>query len=58
VKKLSANFFLPKMTKEKAAEHKALGNKDFQAKNFESAIKHFTNAIEEDDSDHVFFSNR
>jgi tetratricopeptide (TPR) repeat protein len=44
--------------KEKAAEAKALGNKEFQAKNFKAAIEHFTEAIKHDPTDHVFFSNR
>lgn len=46
------------MTREKALEHKALGNADFTGKNYEAAIKHFTNAIAEDPTDHVFYSNR
>eukprot|EP00405_Crypthecodinium_cohnii_P017933 CAMPEP_0206443610 /NCGR_PEP_ID=MMETSP0324_2-20121206/14459_1 /ASSEMBLY_ACC=CAM_ASM_000836 /TAXON_ID=2866 /ORGANISM="Crypthecodinium cohnii, Strain Seligo" /LENGTH=580 /DNA_ID=CAMNT_0053911555 /DNA_START=99 /DNA_END=1841 /DNA_ORIENTATION=+ len=44
--------------KEKAAECKAKGNAAFSAKNFEEAIKHFTEAISHDPTDHVFFSNR
>mmetsp|Transcript_4753 Transcript_4753/g.6065 ORF Transcript_4753/g.6065 Transcript_4753/m.6065 type:complete len:118 (-) Transcript_4753:94-447(-) len=44
--------------KEKAAEAKAKGNTAFQAKSYEEAIKHFTEAIKHDPSDHVFFSNR
>jgi len=44
--------------KAKAAEAKALGNKEFSAKNFDEAIVHFTEAIKHDASDHVFFSNR
>jgi len=44
--------------KEKAAAAKAKGNADFQAKNFEEAIKHFTEAISHDGTDHVFYSNR
>ncbi|CAE7425255.1 unnamed protein product [Symbiodinium pilosum] len=44
--------------KAKAAEAKAKGNVEFQAKNFKEAIKHFTEAIKHDPSDHVFFSNR
>jgi len=44
--------------KEKAAAAKAKGNAAFQAKNFEEAIKHFTEAISHDATDHVFFSNR
>mmetsp|Transcript_96606 Transcript_96606/g.201906 ORF Transcript_96606/g.201906 Transcript_96606/m.201906 type:complete len:611 (-) Transcript_96606:110-1942(-) len=46
------------VNKEKAAEHKAKGNIDFQAKRFAEAIEHFTEAIKEDPTDHVFFSNR
>eukprot|EP00391_Amoebophrya_sp_Ameob2_P010665 CAMPEP_0178995436 /NCGR_PEP_ID=MMETSP0795-20121207/7827_1 /TAXON_ID=88552 /ORGANISM="Amoebophrya sp., Strain Ameob2" /LENGTH=572 /DNA_ID=CAMNT_0020687745 /DNA_START=101 /DNA_END=1820 /DNA_ORIENTATION=+ len=46
------------MTREKALEHKALGNTEFQAQNYPEAVKHFTNAIAEDDTDHVFYSNR
>ncbi|CAD7935112.1 unnamed protein product [Amoebophrya sp. A120] len=46
------------MTREKALEHKALGNKDFTAGNFAEAVTHFTNAIAEDATDHVFYSNR
>lgn len=44
--------------KEKAAEAKAKGNKEFSAKNFPAAIEHFTEAISHDPTDHVFFSNR
>ncbi|CAK9074980.1 unnamed protein product [Durusdinium trenchii] len=44
--------------KAKAAEAKAKGNTEFQAKNFKEAIKHFTEAIKHDPTDHVFFSNR
>jgi len=44
--------------KEKAAAAKAKGNAAFQAKNFEEAIKHFTEAISHDGTDHVFYSNR
>mmetsp|Transcript_19087 Transcript_19087/g.44616 ORF Transcript_19087/g.44616 Transcript_19087/m.44616 type:complete len:590 (-) Transcript_19087:247-2016(-) len=44
--------------KEKALEAKAKGNTAFQAKNYEEAIKHFTEAIKHDPTDHVFFSNR
>jgi len=46
------------MTREKALEHKSLGNADFTKGNFKEAIVHFTNAIAEDATDHVFFSNR
>lgn len=41
-----------------AAEAKAKGNAAFQAKDFKEAIKHFTEAIKHDPTDHVFFSNR
>lgn len=44
--------------KEKAQAAKAKGNAEFQAKNFKEAIKHFTEAIKFDGSDHVFYSNR
>jgi len=46
------------MSREKALEFKALGNKEFQAGNFEVAAEHFSDAIQEDPTDHVFFSNR
>lgn len=41
-----------------ASEAKAKGNAAFQAKDFKEAIKHFTEAIKHDPTDHVFFSNR
>lgn len=41
-----------------AADAKAKGNTAFAEKNYEEAIKHFTEAIKCDPSDHVFFSNR
>mmetsp|Transcript_76943 Transcript_76943/g.243138 ORF Transcript_76943/g.243138 Transcript_76943/m.243138 type:complete len:578 (+) Transcript_76943:71-1804(+) len=44
--------------KEKAQEAKAKGNAAFQAKNYEEAVRHFTEAIGFDSTDHVFFSNR
>eukprot|EP00933_Yihiella_yeosuensis_P042745 TRINITY_DN3741_c2_g1_i1.p1 TRINITY_DN3741_c2_g1~~TRINITY_DN3741_c2_g1_i1.p1 ORF type:complete len:587 (+),score=204.88 TRINITY_DN3741_c2_g1_i1:96-1856(+) len=44
--------------KAKAQECKAKGNTAFQTKDFKEAIKHFTEAIENDPTDHVFFSNR
>lgn len=49
---------MPEMSREKALEHKAKGNEEFQKQNFAEAEKHFTNAISEDPSDHVFYSNR
>jgi stress-induced-phosphoprotein 1 len=42
----------------KVAETKAKGNAAFKAQNYEEAIRHFTEAIKLDSSDHVFFSNR
>jgi len=44
--------------KEKAQAAKAKGNAEFSAKNYKAAIKHFTEAIGFDPSDHVFYSNR
>jgi len=44
--------------KERAAEHKAKGNEAFSAGNWLQAVECFTEAIEEDPSDQVFFSNR
>jgi len=44
--------------KAKAGECKAKGNTAFQAKDYPEAIKHFTEAIGHDPTDHVFFSNR
>jgi stress-induced-phosphoprotein 1 len=41
-----------------AAELKTLGNTAFSAGNFEEAIKHFSQAIEVDPSNHVLYSNR
>mmetsp|Transcript_16644 Transcript_16644/g.49794 ORF Transcript_16644/g.49794 Transcript_16644/m.49794 type:complete len:583 (-) Transcript_16644:8-1756(-) len=41
-----------------AVDFKNEGNKAFAAKDYEKAIECFTKAIELDDSDHVFFSNR
>eukprot|EP01054_Gregarina_sp_Poly1_P011024 Gregarina_sp_Poly_1__11023@NODE_87_length_15225_cov_52_775630_g75_i0_p3_GENE_NODE_87_length_15225_cov_52_775630_g75_i0NODE_87_length_15225_cov_52_775630_g75_i0_p3_ORF_typecomplete_len550_score113_69TPR_1/PF00515_28/0_00015TPR_1/PF00515_28/0_0023TPR_1/PF00515_28/6_6e07TPR_1/PF00515_28/1_8e05TPR_1/PF00515_28/0_07TPR_1/PF00515_28/6_8e06TPR_1/PF00515_28/0_0084TPR_1/PF00515_28/4_8e05TPR_1/PF00515_28/6_5e09TPR_2/PF07719_17/4_6e07TPR_2/PF07719_17/0_0072TPR_2/PF07719_17/3_2e06TPR_2/PF07719_17/1_4e06TPR_ len=41
-----------------AQELKQLGNAAFQAKNFEEAILHFTNAIAVEPTDHVLYSNR
>lgn len=42
----------------KANEYKTLGNKEFQANNYEAAIEHFTKAIELNPNDHLFYSNR
>ena len=41
-----------------AVELKALGNKAFVAKDYQTAIKHFSDAIELDPTNHVLFSNR
>eukprot|EP00398_MALV-I-01_sp_L67-1_P000484 gene484-491_t len=46
------------MSKEIAAEHKKKGNEFFVKKDFEPAIAEFTKAIENDPTDHVFYSNR
>lgn len=42
----------------KATEFKNLGNEAFKNKNYEEAIKYFTQAIECNPNDHVFYSNR
>lgn len=41
-----------------AEEHKAKGNAALVAKNFSEAIEHYTNAINVDGTNHVFYSNR
>lgn len=41
-----------------AAEFKDIGNKHLQAKQFDEAIKAYTEAINLNPNDHVFFSNR
>eukprot|EP00658_Telonema_sp_P-2_P011834 TRINITY_DN14532_c0_g1_i1.p1 TRINITY_DN14532_c0_g1~~TRINITY_DN14532_c0_g1_i1.p1 ORF type:complete len:596 (-),score=219.51 TRINITY_DN14532_c0_g1_i1:314-2062(-) len=41
-----------------AQEAKAKGNAAFSAGNFEEAVKHYSDAIGHDASDHVFYSNR
>jgi len=41
-----------------AADFKAKGNKHLQAKEFDEAIQAYTEAINIDPTDHVFFSNR
>lgn len=43
---------------DKATELKNLGNEAFKNKNYEEAIKYFTQAIECNPNDHVFYSNR
>lgn len=43
---------------DKANEFKTLGNEAFKSKQYEEAIKYFTQAIECNPNDHVFFSNR
>jgi len=40
------------------ATFKELGTKAFTAKDYPSAVKHFTDAIKENPSDHTLFSNR
>jgi len=44
--------------KERALEFKTKGNEAFSAGNWLLAVNAFTEAIQEDPSDHVFFSNR
>jgi L1 cell adhesion molecule like protein len=44
--------------KERAQEHKEKGNEAFSAGNWLLAVNEFTEAIQEDPSDKVFFSNR
>ena len=46
------------MSRERALEHKAKGNEFFKNQEFAKAIEAFSEAIEEDPTDHVFFSNR
>jgi len=41
-----------------AEEQKELGNKAFSAKEYEKAIEYYTAAIQIDDKNHVYFSNR
>lgn len=41
-----------------ANAYKDLGNKAFQAKNFEEAIRNYSEAINLNPNDHVFYSNR
>lgn len=51
---LDANF----LNKMEAGKEKELGNKAFAAKDFETAIQHFTKCIQLDPKDAVYFSNR
>eukprot|EP00359_Climacostomum_virens_P001814 CAMPEP_0204898744 /NCGR_PEP_ID=MMETSP1397-20131031/1460_1 /ASSEMBLY_ACC=CAM_ASM_000891 /TAXON_ID=49980 /ORGANISM="Climacostomum Climacostomum virens, Strain Stock W-24" /LENGTH=562 /DNA_ID=CAMNT_0052066629 /DNA_START=6 /DNA_END=1694 /DNA_ORIENTATION=+ len=46
------------MSRELAQAAKDRGNADFSAKNYASAIEHFSEAIRHDPNDHVFYSNR
>mmetsp|Transcript_24767 Transcript_24767/g.42698 ORF Transcript_24767/g.42698 Transcript_24767/m.42698 type:complete len:571 (+) Transcript_24767:91-1803(+) len=46
------------MDKQKAEEAKKKGNEAFAAKDYEPAIKYFSEAIEHDPSNHVLYSNR
>ena len=43
---------------EKANQFKALGNEAFKNKNYEQAVNYFTQAIQHNPNDHVFYSNR
>jgi Flp pilus assembly protein TadD len=38
--------------------HKELGTKAFTAKDYKTAIEHFTEAIKENPTDHTLYSNR
>lgn len=40
------------------ATFKELGTKAFTAKDYDTAIKHFTEAIKENPQDHTLYSNR
>ena len=40
------------------ATFKELGSKAFTAKDYDTAIKHFTDAIKENPQDHTLYSNR
>ena len=44
--------------KQKAVREKELGNAAYKAKNFDEAIQHYDAAIELDDSDISFLTNR
>jgi len=46
------------MNKQLATESKIKGNKAFQEKDYKTAIEHFTEAIKNDPTDHLFYSNR
>jgi stress-induced-phosphoprotein 1 len=46
------------MSSAEAVELKNQGNKAFAAKDYQKAIELFSKAIELDDTNHVFFSNR
>lgn len=41
-----------------AEEYKELGNEAFAKKEYSTAIEHYTNAINVDESNHVYYSNR
>ena len=43
---------------EKAADYKAKGNAAFKEKNWGEAIEMFSQAIQHNPNDHVFYSNR
>ena len=46
------------MNKELAKEAKLKGNNAFEQKDYKAAIEHYTEAIKNDPSDHIFYSNR
>lgn len=46
------------MTSTTAQDHKALGNAHFKSKDYESAIKEFTTAIDLEPENFKFYSNR
>jgi len=46
------------MSKQKAEEWKAKGNKEYANGNFSEAVKSYSKAIDEDPNNHLYFSNR
>ncbi|TMW64016.1 hypothetical protein Poli38472_014133 [Pythium oligandrum] len=44
--------------KEQAEEQKQLGNEEFNVKNFDKAIEHYSEAIRLDTENHIYYSNR
>lgn len=55
---LAAELNPDQVRKTRAAAEKEAGNAAFKARDFEQAIVHFTAAIEADNTDAVFYSNR